>query len=481
MIGQVGGFWLQITLQMQPEGTGDVPPMTDISSDLTLPRFPPPSAGREALPAREYAALARQNVLAVFSERAFTEEVLQRRLFGRVQLTLNRPAAIRHVLIDNPENYARTSATLRLLYPIVGRGLLLAEGEEWRVQRRTVAPSFAPRTVPLVARHVAGVADELAETLATETGEGDLAEHMERLAIEIAGRAMFSLNMEPFAPRMRVLLQDYGERLAQPSPFEILLPAWIPTPGDVARWRFRRRWLGLVGEIIEARQAKGAAGTGRDLLDLMATDPETRRNVSRRRLADQVATMIAAGHATTAVTLFWAFHLLAETPSVQERVAEEAASLDLGPDGAADALPHLVYTRAVVQEALRLYPPAYGIFRLARRADEAGGVAVPKGAIIMIAPWLLHRHKKLWTEPDVFDPRRFLPGAPLPDRFAYLPFGMGPRVCIGAQFALAEASLVLARLVRQFRVSRADNRPVVPVAAITVRPDHPPPFRLRPR
>src|ERR1051325_8396076 len=148
MIGQVGGFWLQITLQMQPEGTGDVPPMTDISSDLTLPRFPPPSAGREALPAREYAALARQNVLAVFSERAFTEEVLERRLFGRVQLTLNRPAAIRHVLIDNPENYARTSATLRLLYPIVGRGLLLAEGEEWRVQRRTVAPSFAPRTVP---------------------------------------------------------------------------------------------------------------------------------------------------------------------------------------------------------------------------------------------------------------------------------------------------------------------------------------------
>jgi unspecific monooxygenase len=188
----------------------------------------------------------------------------------------------------------------------------------------------------LVARHVAGVADELAETLATETGEVDLAEHMQRLAIEIAGRAMFSLEMEPFAPRMRVLLQDYGERLAQPSPFEILLPAWIPTPGDVARWRFRGRWLGLIGEIIDARQAKGAAGTGRDLLDLMATDPETGRNVSRRRLADQVATMIAAGHATTAVTLFWAFYLLAETPSVQERVAEEAAPLDLGPDGAAN-------------------------------------------------------------------------------------------------------------------------------------------------
>src|SRR5437763_1934666 len=121
-------------------------------SDLSLPRFPPPLAERDQLPPREVAAVMRQNVLAAFSERAFTEDVLSRRLFGREQITLNRPAAIRHVLIDNAENYARTSATVRLLYPIVGRGLFLAEGEEWRVQRRTVAPSFAPRTVPLVAR-----------------------------------------------------------------------------------------------------------------------------------------------------------------------------------------------------------------------------------------------------------------------------------------------------------------------------------------
>ena len=449
-------------------------------SDIALPSFPPPRMDRD-LPPREFAAVMRKNVLAAFSERAFEEEVLSRRLLGRVQLTLNRPEAIRHVLIDNAENYTRTPATIRLLYPIVGNGLFLAEGDDWREQRRTVAPSFAPRTVPLVAHHVAAVAGELAETLAAGEGEVDLAEHMQLLAIEIAGRAMFSLKMEPFAPRMRAILQDYGERLAQPSPFEILLPAWIPTPGDVARWRFRRRWLALIGAIIDARQAKGAAGFGRDLLDLMASDPETGKPVSRRKLADQVATMIAAGHATTAVALFWAFYLLAETPAVQERIAAEAAPLDLAPEGAAEALPHLVYTRAVVQEALRLYPPAYGIFRLARRADEADGVTVPKGAIVMIAPWLLHRHKTLWTEPDAFDPGRFLPGAPPPDRFAYLPFGIGPRVCVGAQFALTEAVLVLARLVRQFVISRADNRPVVPVAAITVRPDHPPPFRLRPR
>jgi cytochrome P450 len=333
----------------------------------------------------------------------------------------------------------------------------------------------------MVARSIAAVAEELAGTLAAEPGEVDLADKMQNLAIEVAGRAMFSLGMGAFAPRMRAILHDYGERLAKPTPLEILLPAWIPTPNDIARWRFRRQWLALIGEIIDARQRKGTAGAERDLLDLMGTDPETGRAVSRKKLADQVATMIAAGHATTAVALFWAFYLLAAAPAVQQKIADEAAPLDLSPNGAADALSHLTYTRAVVQEALRLYPPAYGIFRVARRADEAGGVPVPKGAVVMIAPWLLHRHRKLWREPDVFDPARFLPGTPPPDRFAYLPFGMGPRVCIGAQFALTEATLVLARLVRQFEIVRADNRPVIPVAAITVRPDHPPPFRLRPR
>src|SRR5215470_12481995 len=169
-------------------------------SDITLPQFPPPLSGREVLPAREYARRVRQNVLEAFSERAFTEEVLERRLFGRVQMTLNRPAAIRHVLIDNAENYGRTVATVRLLYPIVGRGLFLAEGADWRVQRRTVAPSFAPRTLPMLARQVGAVADELVAGLAAERGEVDLLDHIHRLAIEVAGRAMFSLEMAAFAP-----------------------------------------------------------------------------------------------------------------------------------------------------------------------------------------------------------------------------------------------------------------------------------------
>jgi cytochrome P450 len=188
--------------------------------------------------------------------------------------------------------------------------------------------------------------------------------------------------------------------------------------------------------------------------------------------------MIAAGHATTAVALFWSLFIVASLPDVQRRIADEVEGLDLSADNAATALPQLAYCRAVVSETLRLYPPAYSMVRRARQADNAAGVPVPAGTIVQMSPWVLHRHRRLWENPDAFDPSRFLPGSVPPDRFAYLPFGVGPRVCIGAQFATTEAVLVLARLVQAFEISRSSDEPVLPVAAITIQPDHPPGFRL---
>jgi cytochrome P450 len=172
--------------------------------------------------------------------------------------------------------------------------------------------------------------------------------------------------------------------------------------------------------------------------------------------------------------IFWSLFLVASVPDVQERLLAEVTPLDLSPEKAADALSHLPYSRAIVSEALRLYPPAYSIVRVARRADNAAGVPVPAGAVVQISPWVLHRHRRLWTDPDAFDPSRFLPGAPIPDPFAYLPFGAGPR-------AWTEAVLVLARLIQSFEIARASNEPVPPVAAITIQPDHAPGFRVRQR
>ena len=202
---------------------------------------------------------------------------------------------------------------------------------------------------------------------------------------------------------------------------------------------------------------------------------------SDRILVEQAATMLAAGHETTAVALFWSCYILAKAPDAQQRIAAEAGSLDLSPDAAADALPLLPYTRAVIDETLRLYPPAFSIIRQARARDNAAGVPIPPRAVLLIVPWVLHRHKTLWRDPDLFVPERFLPDAEPPTRFSYLPFGAGPRACIGAQFALTEAVLVLARLVREFVIELPDPHPVLPLALITLQPDHKPQFRLRRR
>jgi unspecific monooxygenase len=418
-----------------------------------------------------------QNALLAFPPKAFEEEVVVRSFFGRRQVILSRPASIHHILVDNPANYRRTVATIRMLRPLLGKGLLLSEGEDWRRQRQSVAPAFTPRTLPMLARHIAQATGALIDEFADYDGRPvDLLAEMQFLALEIAGRSMFSLAMDRHGTELRELVTGYAEHLGRPSLLDFLLPLLIPSPREFARRRFRRRWMALIRRLVAERRERGCDDASGDLFDLLSTeerDPD--------RLADQFATLIIAGHETTAVALFWALYLVAETPEVEERIIAEAAPLDLGPEGAAEALPKLVYTRAVVQEALRLYPPAFTLARQARRADTAGGITIPARAVVLIAPWVLHRHRRLWEQPEKFDPARFLPGAPPPERCAYLPFGMGPRVCIGAQFALTEATLVLAAMTRAFHIERADTEPVVPVAIVTTKPDHAPLFGLAPR
>jgi unspecific monooxygenase len=293
---------------------------------------------------------------------------------------------------------------------------------------------------------------------------------------------MFSLVTRLYGAAMRALLNEYAD-YARPTLLDMLLPASIVTLRDLGRRRIRRRWIALIDSMMHARTAAPAADTPRDLFDLLraARDPDTGAAFSYDELRDQVATMILAGHETTAVALFWALTLLTAAPDAQERIAAEAAGLDLSAEHASEALEHLTFTRAVVSETLRLYPPAFLIVRQALAADRCDGIDIPRGAVVMIAPWVLHRHRRLWRDPDAFDPSRFLPDALPPPRFTYLPFGAGPRVCVGAQFALTEVTLVLATLIRAFHIVRDDAVPVLPVAIVTTQPDHAPMFRLQPR
>ncbi len=437
----------------------------------------------------------RTNALQIWPREAYTADVLEQSFFRRKRFLLNAPDAIHRVLVDDIENYRRTRATIRILRPMTGEGLFLSEGDEWRHQRRTIAPTLAPRVIPMLARHIAEVADVALARLDATAQPNDNAQPSDRsepvdmlaamqfLALEIAARSMFSLEMNRYGPALRRMVKSFSADLGRPYFLDLMLPVGIPSPRDFARMRFRRRWVALMDEVLAARQREPASDQPRDLFDalLAARDPETGVAFSQGQLRDQMATMIVAGHETTALTMFWSLYLLASAPLEQSRVAQEVADVDLSVANAGAALAKLPYTRAVVSEALRLYPPASTLARVCATDDKIGEVKVPAGSLIMISPWVLHRHVKLWSEPDAFDPSRFLADKPLAHRFAYLPFGAGPRVCVGAQFALAEAVLVLAKMVQRFEISLADDKPVLPVTVITTQPDHPAPFRLRRR
>jgi len=453
-----------------------------LASPLFVP--PRPESPEHAPRGREFLRLVRTNALKMWPRAAYEEEDAVQGFFGLSWTLLNNPDAIHRVLVENSGNYRRTAASIRILRPIVGDGLLLSEGEAWKHQRRTIAPALAPRVIPILARHIAGAAREAVESL---KAAGDtplpLLFAMQHLALEIAGRSMFSQEMGAFGAEMRALITEFGMRHAGARLLDMVLPLSLPSPRDFARRRFRARWMALIDRIIATRLKAPEAEQPRDLFDFLraARDPETGAAFSPGQLRDQVATMIVAGHETTATALFWSLYLLASVGAEQERVAEEVRGVDLGPDAAAAALARLTHTRAVVSEALRLYPPAFTLVREALGPDRAGDTAIRRRSVVMISPWVLHRHHRLWREPDAFDPSRFLPDAPPPPRFAYMPFGAGPRVCVGAQFALAEATIVLATLIQAFEVELGDPTPVVPFAVVTLQPSHPANFRLRPR
>jgi len=447
--------------------------MDTIAHGLFVPLVPTPPPA--PLPVRQFLRAIRENALTIWPEAAYHEKTMVRQFLGRQNVLLNAPDAIQHVLVDNHTNYRRSAASIRILRPITGDGLLLSMGETWRLQRRTVAPALAPRVIPLLCRHIMTSTRQALGTLGPST---DIFAFLQELTLDIAGRSMFSLETKQYGPAVRRMLTEFGEYFARPHLFDMLLPPSIPTLRDWRRARFSKRWMRLIETMMQERTTSpGYAEKPRDLLDLLmnARDPETGTGFSHTELRDQVATLMLAGHETTAVTLFWACVLLARAEGIQNWMADELSGVDLTEEGVQS---RLIRTRAIVNETLRLFPAAFTLVREAILPDQIGASHLPRRTVVMIAPWVLHRHHAFWTNPGAFDPSRFMPEAPPPPRFAFMPFGAGPRICIGAQFAMAEAVLVLASLIQRFHIALDDPRPVLPVAVVTTQPDHAPVFRL---
>jgi len=417
-----------------------------------------------------------RNPLEAWTKAHFEKPIVMGGLsIGRVAL-VSDPAAIRRVLMDNSQNYHKDWLQRRVLSAGLSNGLLTAEGQQWRMQRRALAPLFARRTVLSFSVAMIDAAAALVERLKLRDGQiEDIAVEATRLTLDVLERTMFSDGLGRSPEEIRLAMKHYFEAIGRLDPFDVLgLPNWVPR---LSRWKLRpmlRLFESAIDAIVSTRRrriAEDPDSVPRDILTLLleARDPETGEGLSEVEVRANILTFIAAGHETTANSITWSLFLLSQSPEWRARVQAEADRvLDGDIEGLAE---RLVETRAVIDEANRLYPPIAAISRAALAPDELAGEPIRRGTMVVIAPYVLHRHRALWADPDAFDPNRFLDGArERIDRFAYLPFGVGPRICIGATFALQEASIVVATVMRHFTLALAPGHAVWPVHRVTVRP-----------
>lgn len=392
-------------------------------------------------------------------------------------VVVNDPPAIQRVLLENADNYRKDDLLLRILSPALSNGLLTVDGEQWRRQRRAVAPMFTRRAITNYAQPIKRVTDALVQRwLGRPDGDViDVASEATGATLDVLQHTVFSKGIGRSTEDFRSQMRTYFDSIGRIDPLDVLgFPAFVPR---WTKWRARpaMRFFDDAVQRITAERRKllsdGSEDCPEDILTLLlqARDPETGEGLGEEELRANIMTLIAAGHETTANALTWSMFLLSQDPTWQSRVAWEAQRvLESGADVAAD---RLVYTRAVIEEALRLYPPIAAISRVAVAADELCGEQIPAGTLVIVAPYVVHRHRLLWERADEFDPTRFLgPARTRISRYAYLPFGAGPRICLGAAFALQEASILLAGIMSRFTLQLAPGIEPEPLLRITLRP-----------
>ncbi len=420
----------------------------------------------------------RRNPLSTWTRAHYEEPILQgTSIIGEV-CVVSEPTAIRHVLVDNAANYRKDDLQQRLLGPGLAGGLLLAEDDMWRRQRRLLAPLFTPRMVAGYKPAMAQSAQWLVARWQRQR-EGrviDVAREFSRVTLDVLERTIFPEGLGRDPTEFIHAVTDYFETAGRVDPLDLLrLPEWLP--------RFGRRKaapaLAFFGEAVEAiinthraALAQGITQTDRpDLLSalLSAADPETGAGLSEDEIRANILTFIGAGHETTANALTWTLYLLGTHPHWRKRAEQEADELLTQSESPSPEEAPIL--RAVLEESMRLYPPAATLTRDAIGADRIGTFHIRAGTRMVVSPWLVQRHKKLWTDPDLFDPARFMPGAREKiDRFAYLPFGAGPRICIGMGFAIQEAVILLAHVLKHFQLAPLPDHIPEPVQRVTLRP-----------
>lgn len=394
---------------------------------------------------------------------------------------LSHPDGVRHVLQDQHRRYSKDTVQYNSLASITGRGLLTNDGADWLRQRRLAQPAFArPRLLDLD-RIVLPAVERLSQRWeqAASSGNGvDVDREMMRLTLEVVGKALFSIDLSDEAGELTQAVITTLDHIVHRVRTVIVPPEWVPTPQNRAFRRALKVLDDTVRRLMEARRARGEPGD--DLLGmfLAARDEETGKTMSDRQVRDEVMTMLVAGHETVASALTWTWMLLAQNPPARERLERELSTVLGGAMPSSAQIPALEVTGQTFHEALRLYPPAWVISRKAIEDDEVGGYPIPSGALVIISPYAVHRRLDLWPEPEAFRPERFaVQSTENRNRHAFIPFGAGPRLCIGNQFAQIEAVLILAALAQRFRLDLVGPAPAVE-SLVTLRPHGGLPMRI---
>jgi cytochrome P450 len=424
------------------------------------------------------------NWVAGWPQAAFRERYMFARVLSVRDHIINDPDAIGHVLLDHAANYEKPALIKRILAPAVGWNLLVADGEVWREQRRLMAPVFTPAAVESFTGVFREVAREQADRWAVETpNRVDVAQAATHATFEVMSRALFSgdaaMTSGAAAGHITATLASAGKY----SVAKLIGAPWLD------RSRIRRDGMkgaaflrAQLTDLIRRRQADPSPPKDfmSRLLDAFAeTHPP--EEAAELALGNGVLFFVA-GHETTANALTWALYLLGGDPEAQERAAAEAAAAVAAGGTPMQVIGRLPYLRMVLEETMRLYPPATRMDRSPLTDDVLCGRTVRAGDMVTIWPWLLHRHEALWNAPDLFDPENFSPEAKARQhRFQYIPFGAGPRICIGSAFAMNEALLILAEWLSRYRFRLDPDHDVLPTAAVTLRPKGGMPMFLEPR
>jgi cytochrome P450 len=418
----------------------------------------------------EFIRRVRTDQLSTLVPELFGRNMIYNRILFLHSFLINKPEYIEHVLLTNHGNYSKSQFLRRMLGPILGDGLLTSEGELWRRQRRIAAPAFHNKRIAGFVDTFAACAQAALARWRTLPQPFDVTAEMMALTLDIIARTMFSTDVRGDVEAVRRLMEIVVTM--RPSVPDLLgLPEWLPRRQPAAYRRAVAQFEALVAGFLAERRADGIDRGDLLAMLLAARDPDTGEGMSDKQLRNEILTIFLAGHETTANALSWIWYLLARHPQAEARLHEELDRVLSGRVPTYADLAELKWTRMVIEEALRLYPPAHTIARTALGEDRIGGVRVPAGAFISISIYVTHRNPNLWPQPERFDPERFAPAeVARRHRFAYLPFGGGPRICIGSSFALAEAQVVVAAIAQRYRVRLAPGQVVEPIGLITLRP-----------